>query len=67
MRNPVIVAALSAALLVPGLAGAGPASAATFKACAGSYAPDGTPGGGFYSRIKAKRITCTTAKQVTRA
>jgi len=67
MRTPIAVLALVAALLVPAFAGAGPASAATFKACSGSFAPDGTPGGGFYSRIKAKRITCTTARSVTRA
>ncbi|MCW3015677.1 MAG: hypothetical protein JWO02_2769 [Solirubrobacterales bacterium] len=67
MRNFLVVVALGAALVLPALVGAGPASAASFKACSGSYAPDGTPGGGFYSRIKAKRITCTTARTVTRA
>lgn len=66
MRKPILAAVLAAALLVPALTTAGPASAASFTACSGSYAPDGTPGGGFYGRIKAKRISCTTAKKVVR-
>lgn len=65
MRTPFLAAVLAAAVLSPALLGAGPASAASFQACSGSYAPDGSPGGGFYSRIKAKRISCPAARKVT--
>lgn len=44
---------------------AGAAQAASFKACSGSFQPDGTPGGGFYGRIKAKGVSCATARRVT--
>lgn len=57
-----LVAPAAAGLVVPG-----PAAAAGFHACAGSFSPDGTPGGGFYGRVRAKRIGCTTARAVTRA
>ena len=33
----------------------------------GSFQPNGTPGGGFYGRIRAKGITCDTARKVTQA
>lgn len=66
MPKLILAAVLAAALLVPALVTTGPAGAASFTACSGSYAPDGTPGGGFYGRIKAKRISCTTAKKVVR-
>jgi hypothetical protein len=64
MRKPLLAAVLAAALLTPALVTAGPAGAASFTACGGSYGPDGTPGAGFYRKIKAKRITCTAAKKV---
>lgn len=67
MRTSFLAATRATALLVSAGMAAGPASAVSFKACSGSYAPDGTPGGGFYSRIMAKRITCAAAKKVTRA
>lgn len=65
MRKPLLAAAVAVAFLVPPLMTAGPAGAASFAKCSGSYAPDGSPGGGFYSRIKAKRISCAAAKKVT--
>lgn len=67
MRKPFLAAMLAATLLIPALMTSGPASAASFKACSGSYDPQGHAGGGFYAKIKAKRITCTTAKKVTLA
>jgi hypothetical protein len=67
MRALAGPAAVVASLLVAGIAGAAPASAASFKPCSGSFQPNGTPGGGFYGKIKAKGVTCPTARTVTRA
>ncbi len=67
MRSRLTTVTVVAALLVGGLAGAAPASAAVFKSCTGSFQPNGTPGGGFYGRIRAKGITCYTARKVTQA
>ena len=67
MRKPFLALAVAATLVAPAVVSTGPASAASFKPCAGSYDPQGNPGGGFYSKIKAKRITCPTAKKVTLA
>jgi hypothetical protein len=44
---------------------AGAAQAASFKACSGSFQPDGTPGGGFYGKIRARGVSCVTARKVT--
>jgi hypothetical protein len=61
--------ALGLASLAPIGLTVAPAGAATahFHDCAGSYGPDGTPGQGFYRRIRAKRTGCTTANRVTLA
>jgi hypothetical protein len=66
LHPPLAAAAVSVLCALAGTTVA-PASAASFKTCAGSYAPDGTPGGGFYAQIRAKRVSCPTAKRVTRA
>ncbi len=42
-------------------------AAGLFKPCSGSYGPQGQTGGGFYGKITAKRVTCTTARAVTKA
>jgi hypothetical protein len=43
------------------------AAAASYKTCAGSFDPTGAAGGGFFRDIRAKRVTCRTARSVTRA
>jgi hypothetical protein len=42
-------------------------AASVYKSCSGSYGPQGQAGGGFYRKIAAKRVTCTTARSVTKA
>src|SRR5204863_10009401 len=42
-------------------------AAAVFKPCSGSFGPQGQAGGGFYRKITAKRVTCPTARAVTKA
>lgn len=42
-------------------------AAAVFKPCSGSFGPQGQAGGGFYRKITAKRVTCDTARSVTKA
>jgi hypothetical protein len=66
-RTRLVVVAAGAALLGPAVFTPGPAAAARFHACAGTFAPDGTAGGGFYGHIRAKRTGCATARSVTRA
>lgn len=51
------------AVAVPSTTGA----AAAFKPCSGSFGPQGQAGGGFYRKITAKRVTCATARAVTKA
>jgi hypothetical protein len=47
--------------------GTGSAAAAPqYVSCSGGYNPDGTPGS-FYRMIKAKRVSCATARSVTKA
>jgi len=43
------------------------AATAPFKRCSGSFDPQGKAGGGFYRDIRAERVTCTTARSVTKA
>jgi hypothetical protein len=42
-------------------------AASLYKPCSGSFDPRGKPGGGFYRKITAKRVTCDTARSVTKA
>jgi len=56
-----VLAATAAA--VPSTTGA----AGLFKPCSGTFGPQGQAGGGFYRTISAKRVTCTTARSVTKA
>ena len=53
----------TAAFAAPSTTGA----ASAFKPCSGSFGPQGQAGGGFYRKITAKRVTCTTARSVTKA
>ena len=65
LRTPLTAFAVlvTVAVAAPSTTGA----AAVFKPCAGSFDPQGKPGGGFYRDIKAKRVTCDTARSVTKA
>jgi hypothetical protein len=38
-----------------------------FRPCSGSFSTRGVPGGGDYGNIETKRVTCFTARFVTRA
>jgi hypothetical protein len=59
----VALAALACGLVfVP----AAPAAGTAYKSCSGGYNNDGTPGT-FYRKIRAKRVTCSTARSVTKA
>jgi hypothetical protein len=51
------------AIAAPSTTGA----ASLYKPCSGSFDPQGNPGGGFYRKITAKRVTCSTARSVTKA
>ena len=64
-RTPLTALAILAAtaFAAPSTTGA----AAVFKPCSGSFGPQGQAGGGFYRKITAKRVTCTTARSVTKA
>ena len=42
------------------------APAASYKSCSGGFNPDGSKGS-FYMKIRAKGISCATAKSVTKA
>ena len=53
----------AAAVAAPSTTGA----ASVYKSCSGSYGPSGQAGGGFYRKITAKRVTCATARSVTKA
>jgi hypothetical protein len=37
-----------------------------YRACSGTFGPNGEPGGGFYRHIKAKRVACVRARRVVR-
>ena len=37
-----------------------------YRSCAGSFGPNGEPGGGFYRHIKAKRTRCAEARRIIR-
>jgi hypothetical protein len=64
VRVPTLLAALAViALVAPSTTGA----RAVYKPCSGSFGPQGQPGGGFYRKITAKRVTCNTARFVTKA
>jgi len=58
---------LALAVLVAATAGAGVATGATgYASCSGGFNPDGTSGA-FYTRIRAKRVSCRTARSVVKA
>jgi len=66
--NSRTLLSIAALLATAVLAAASTAGAATpFQPCSGSFGPQGAPGGGFYRNIKAKRVTCTAARSVTKA
>lgn len=54
-----------AAAVVP-LALSAVAPAASYKSCSGGFNPDGSKGS-FYMKIRAKGLSCATAKSVTKA
>jgi len=67
MRTSISLIALFAVVVVTAAAGAGVATgAAGYASCSGGFNPDGTSGA-FYQRIRAKRVTCRTAKAVVKA
>jgi hypothetical protein len=43
------------------------AAKSRYRPCSGSFSPQGAPGGGFYRKITAKRVTCDTARAIARA
>ncbi len=67
MKSRTLVTAFAlvatTAVAVPPTTGA----ATAYKPCSGSFGPQGQAGGGFYRKIAAKRVTCTTARSVTKA
>jgi len=42
-------------------------AAVGYVRCSGSFSSQGDPGGGFYRDIRAKRLTCASARKITRA
>lgn len=56
----LIILAVAATVL------AAPASGAAYRSCPGGFDPDGSKGD-FYGQIRAKGVTCATAKSVVRA
>jgi hypothetical protein len=64
-RTLITAFALLAAIAVAAPSTTGAAS--LFKPCSGSFDPQGKPGGGFYRKITAKRVTCDTARSITKA
>jgi hypothetical protein len=65
LRTPLTTVAVLAAIAVAAPSTTGAAS--LYKPCSGSFDPQGNPGGGFYRAITAKRVTCSTARSVTKA
>jgi hypothetical protein len=65
LRTPLTAFAVLAT--VTAVAAPSATSAAVFKPCSGSFDPQGNAGGGFYRGIRAKRVTCDTARSVTKA
>jgi hypothetical protein len=64
--RPLIVAlALVATIAIAAPAVSGAAS--TYKSCSGSFGPQGQANGGFYRKIRAKAVPCSTARSVTKA
>jgi len=63
MRKLILIALAVSA--VP-LAASAAAPAASYKSCSGGFNPDGSSGS-FYRKIRAKGISCPTAKGVTKA
>jgi hypothetical protein len=59
----VAAAALLVALSSPALTAA---KSAAYKPCSGGFNPDGAKGS-FYSKIRAKKIKCGTARSITKA
>lgn len=64
MRRPAVLAIVGVLLLVA--AAARPADAAGVAACRGGFDPDGSSGS-FYAQIRAKALSCPTARTVVRA
>lgn len=62
MRLTALAAAAIAAAALAPASGA----RSVYRPCSGSFGPQGQPGGGFYRAITAKRVTCDTARAVTR-
>src|SRR3954453_19912349 len=60
----LLVIALATAAVAPVAPVAAPA--ASYKSCGGGFNPDGSKGS-FYRSIRAKGISCATAKAITRA
>ncbi len=66
--NPRTLLTAIAVLATVAVAAPSTTGAATvFKPCSGSFGPQGQAGGGFYRKITAKRVTCATARSVTKA
>ena len=67
MKPRTLVSAFAVLATVAFAAPSTTAAATLYKPCSGSFGPQGQAGGGFYRKITAKRVTCTTARSVTRA
>lgn len=65
LRTSLAVCAVVASISLAAVPAAG--AAATYKRCLGTFGPQGQAGGGFYRSIAAKRVTCDTARSVTKA
>ncbi len=61
-----VLAVVTVALALAGAGSSGAGAASPFTPCSGGYNPDGTKGS-FYSNIRAKRVSCSVARSVTKA
>jgi hypothetical protein len=66
VRVVLVASILAVSLTAPAAAYDPAVTPPGYRACSGTFGPDGERGGGFYREIKAKRVGCAEARRVVR-
>jgi hypothetical protein len=66
LRAVLLASAIALSAASPAVAFDPGVTPSGYKACSGTFGPNGEPGGGFYRDIKAKRTGCAEARRVVR-